>query len=150
MAVSKDKQKRLEKLKIWCNEFVDYLIKRESSASFFEKMKIPINKSFDRGDLKSLEMIRGELSSFLYDFPQDERESLERALYEKSGIAAVDINAKVERLLLKGRISRDDEFRMLGDYINELIAVGGENSAVTINTINTMMRNYEMEKAGVK
>lgn len=148
-------QKELEELSFlrdWNWVITDFTFKNETEESFKEILKQCfqiINEAFDKKDLRGLRMMYNDSNEMAGDFSPHQLNELNRILRAKFGFdlngAHDEFLAKINRIVQRGYLKNDDEFRLLYSRVDEIYADDSKKEEVEI--LEKLMGDYEESKA---
>lgn len=145
-------QKALEELSFmrdWIWEIVDFLVKSQNEGEFFKLLYPPVTETFDKKDLRGMKMMYNDINEMAGDLSPHQLNELNRILRAKFGF---DLNkahdkflAKINRIVQRGYLKNDDEFRLLYSRVDEIYADDSKKEEVEI--LEKLMGDYEESKA---
>lgn len=145
-------QKALEELSFmrdWIWEIVDFLVKNVDEGKFFKQLYPPITETFDKKDLRGMKMMYNDINEMAGDLSLHQLTELNRILREKFGFdlnkAHDKVIAKINRIVQRGYLKNDDEFRLLYSRVDEIYADDSKKEEVEI--LENLMADYEESKA---
>ncbi len=101
-----------------------------------------ILKAYKTTNLKALESIASDMNAWAMSLSTNDRIELDKILKEK-GQKTLKIETlfspKVKQIMLKGKISTEDEFRIIHDFINDYF---NRISKLKKDKLNTLLTSY--------
>lgn len=144
-------QKTLEELSFmrdWNWAIMDFLVKNENEE-FFKEFYPIISEVFDKKDLRGMRMIYNDNNEMARGLSFHKLNELNRILREKFGFdlnkAHDKVIAKINRIVQRGYLKNDDEFRLLYSRVDEIYADDSKKEEVEI--LENLMADYEESKA---
>ncbi|OJV35346.1 MAG: hypothetical protein BGO33_08735 [Bacteroidia bacterium 43-41] len=139
-------QKYLEELtflKEWNETIINFLIlkSKDNSLDIFHQI---ITETFNKSDLRGMRMIYKDLNEGANDLPLMELNELNQLLSKKFGRNLTEYNnknlAKIKRIVKKGNISNEEEYRLILNRVEEIYADDTQKDETKI--LNMLLTNY--------
>ena len=134
-------------LKEWNCTVIDYFIKKEADPLFKQFHQVII-ESFNKNNIKGLKTAYTDNNDMARDLPPSDLNELNQILREKFGYDLTKANdqnlAKIKRIVQKGHLKTDDEFRLLLNRVDDIYA--DDNMKDEVEILNKLMHDYEDNK----
>jgi len=139
------KQKELRFMKDWCIVIYDYLnIHKSTNENFYQSFTAIIQKAFDQHDLRGMRMVFNDTNEMARGLPETQLLELNRILEAKFGRSLTDeekeMKKQINKIVKRGKINNDDEFRLLEQSVSELSQEQSYSSE--IETLNRLLAGY--------
>ena len=126
MAANASKKKEeVEQLRNWCLTIVRFIGERGAS-DLFRELENAINKGAERGSLRGLKIVAGDLREMAGGLNAQDQEKLDAIMLERFGRGLREENRmfqrEVARILKRGAIKDPDEYRLLVARADEIHA----------------------------
>lgn len=146
--LSKEALEELSFMRDWNWEIADFLVKNEK-AEFFKELYPVITETFDKKNLRGMRMMYNDSNEMARSLSPHKLNELNKILREKFGFdlnkAHDKVLAKINRIVQRGHLKNDDEFRLLCSRVDEIYADDSKEKEVEI--LERLMGDYEERKA---
>lgn len=146
--------KELSFLKDWSITILDFFISKygndplSQTFQFLQKFYETVLKGFDSNNLRGSRLLYQDLNDWAKDLPPKELEELNQILLEKFGFNLKKYDsknsAKIKRIIKRGTINNDDEYRLLLDRVDEIYA--DENTKDEVDILNGLLADYDKRR----
>ncbi len=134
-------------LKEWNLIIADYFVKIWADP-IFERFRQIIIETFEKNDLRGMRMIYKDNNGMTIDLSPNDLDKLNQILRKKFGFDLAKVNdknlAKIKRIIERGHLKSDDEFRLLSNRVDEIYADDSKKDEVEV--LNKLMGDYENSK----
>ena len=139
-----DERSEIDQARDWCTSIIDFIEERSPSSDVFAKFRTVIDATSKRNDLRGMKCLRREMSDWGRSLSEEDREGLEKVLFEKFGRGLAEAGneqrLEVQAVLKKGKIESELEYRALIERADEIYA---DDSAVfELKRINGLLAAY--------
>ena len=146
--MKKDYSVKITLLQRKCLTILNFIFERDP---VFEKYFLPMKEYLqtDIGNTKRvLNTVKDsfrELKIISEDLPPNDRGDLYNLLQTTYGEGWEDSdNKEIEKIIARGKIVNDDEFRLLDNYVDQLCQTSEDNDAIEV--INSLLLSYMKTK----
>lgn len=143
-------QKALDELSFmrdWNWTVVDFLIKN-NYGEFFKQCYPIITDTFNTKNLRGMRMMYNDSNEIARSLSQDKLNELNQILREKFGFDLEKdhdiLLAKINKIIQRGYLKNDDEFRLLSSRDDEIYA--DDSKKKEVENLNKLMEDYERRK----
>ena len=137
-------------LRDWCVAILHFIRDVAPPAPFFGQFQQAIEAAFERRDLKGLRMVSTDLVEWTQDLAVDQRASLDQLLVSRFGRGLVreaeQNQRRLSRILRRGTIETEDEFRLLSSRADEIHA--DDSKAGELERINRLLVAFQQDSMG--
>jgi hypothetical protein len=134
----------LQDLRDWCVAIIRFMGEL-SPSDLFAQTEDAINAAFDRGDLRGLKMVSKDVGEWATGLASSDQKKLDEALRSQFGRGLrEDVRAvrdEVARILKRGTIGGEEEYRLLSSRADEIYADDSKQSE--LKRINALLAEYE-------
>jgi hypothetical protein len=142
---SGERQQQLEHLKAWCLAIVRFLRELDTSPSLYSQLEEAIEAAFERGDLRGLKMVSRDLEEWAMGLPSASQRQLNNMLHARFGIELAVIARQrareVARILKRGAIADEDEYRLLSTRADQIYADASKRDE--LDSIDRLMAAFK-------
>ena len=139
----------LTHIKEWCLTIIEFLISHNQATSTSRNMFVDvINDAFQKQNLKGLRYVYNDINEWAKGILQSDLEELNMLLQNKFG---EDLNKqmhrdliKIAKILKKGNVSNEDEYRLLLSRVDEIFE--DDNKKDEIENLNKLLADYHNQK----
>jgi hypothetical protein len=143
----KDEQLReLAYIKDWCLTIMDFIFSKSDQPLILAVFNDAINNGYDTQNLRGMRYVYRDTSEWGRGLSLRDIEELNKILYEKFG---EDLNtcskrdlSKINKIIKKGKIANENEFRIVLSRIDEIYHDSAKNEEIEI--LNMLLRKYEL------
>jgi hypothetical protein len=136
-------------LSAWCRAAIKRLDPVVSSRHF--QLASVAKGILDAGRISELRQLKTELESFIEDAPAAVQRDIDADLRSSLGISLADSSARrrrrIERVVARGAVRNDDEYRLLDAYVGSLASLGKHAEA---DPLTILLAAYHAKRAGPK
>jgi hypothetical protein len=150
------KGEKLEQLKFmgdWCITILYFLKKTDTNdpSNFFGGSIDTIKLAIESNDFHGMKAAYNDINEMARGLSKDQIEELNKKLKEKFKRTLSDeekeIQKKIDRIIKRGKMLRDEEFYLVKSYIDELIIANDDGR---LNKLNKILFDYENDKTKTK
>jgi hypothetical protein len=135
-------------LKEWILTITDFLLLKYPKAETPTLMRQIVTETFEKSNLRGMRMVYKDMNELSKGLSSIDLEELNRVLKERFGSDLTVYSnkglAKIQRIIKRGRVNTDDEFRLLSNRVDEIYADDSKKDEVEV--LNKLMGDYENSK----
>jgi len=139
--------KELFHTKDWCLTILDFIISRNKHLPELNIFVELINNAYDEQNLRGMRYVIKDINEWAKGMPQSDFVDLNTILQDKFGedliISANRDFSKVNQVIRKGKISSDDEYRLLLSRVDEIYNDKSKQNEVSI--LNKLLARFHGE-----
>ena len=137
--LNNDLSKELEELKNWADAIFFFITKEtpRSEPDNCAKIEVILNQTYKNQDLKGLKMISRDLTEWGKGLGKEKIALLNTILRSKFGDDLFNTYRKAKNILVKGKIEKMSEYKMLIEYLEEIYE--DKSKEEDINKLNLMV-----------
>ena len=145
-------EKQLEELthiRDWCLTIVDFMIRKYGGQLIFTAMlKDVINNEYDAQNLRGMRCVYRDMNEGTGALSLREIEELNKILYAKFGEDLHTCSkrnlSKINKIIKRGRIANEDEFRLVLGRVDEIYADSTKEEEVEM--LNVLLKEFELSQ----
>jgi hypothetical protein len=149
----KDRSDRLveaTQLRDWCLAILCFISELAPSSPFFAQAQQGIEAAFEKRDVRGLKIAAKDLVEWTRDLPVDQQAKLDQLLVSRFGrglrTEAEKDQRELQRILRRGTIENEDEFRLLSSRADEIYA--DKSKAGELEQINRLLVAFQQDAMG--
>lgn len=137
-------QKELHHIKDWCLTILNFMIEKSGDNPLFQQFKNIIVETHEKQNLKGLRHVIKDVNEWAKGLSKSDFDELNNLLnrkFEKDLIKEdTKISNKISQVLKKGKISNEEEYRMLLNRVEEIYA--DESKKEEVKSFNKLLADY--------
>lgn len=149
---SKDISTEIEFLRAWCITVLQYYVEllNDSNLKAIWQSTIEHLETFNAPTknltLKGLQTAFRDTISFIRDLPADDLTKLNAILKKQFGrdFSDIDTQKDIQRIVKRGHITNDEEYRMLDEVVNDLSQSSPQSGQIEL--YNTLLTKYTLSR----
>lgn len=145
-----DRLAEATQLRDWCLAILCFISELAPSSPFFAQAQQGIEAAFEKRDVRGLRIAAKDLAEWTRDLPVDQQAKLEQILVSRFGrglrAEAEKNQHELERILRRGTIENEDEFRLLSSRADEIHA--DKSKAGELEQINRLLVTFQQDAMG--
>jgi len=147
---SRDQLGEATELRDWCLAILGFFGELEPSSPFLAQYLQAIEAGFEGRDLRGLRIVAKDFAEWARDLPADQQSKLEQLLVPRFGRGlrseAQKDQRERQRILKRGSIESEDEFRLLSSRADEIYA--DKSKAGELEQINHLLVAFQQDAMG--
>lgn len=152
MKKKSDYSNELEYIKDWCITVINFKLEINETPREVKKLYEPLkndlisnfnskDKNIQRGLREAYKSLQEEVGYW----PINMKNALNHILYSKFGETIIqDKDKEIKKVLKRGKINNDDEFRIIDEKVNEICQIDSKSSE--LEKLNYLLLMYEQGK----
>jgi len=142
--ITEKQQKELDYIKEWCLMILNFMISKNSNIHIITQTKDIILETYNSQNIKGLRYCNKDIIEWAKGLPQSDFVELNKLLQDKFGEdlgknANRDLS-KISQVIKKGKISSDDEYRLLLSRVDEIYNDTSKQDEV--HTLNRLLVDF--------
>lgn len=134
----------LELIKDWCLTILIFITDKSNNNPIINQMKDVIINSYNNQNIKELINCKSDIIEWIKGFSQNDTEELNNLLRDKFGndlvIESNNIIRKIKYIIKKGKITNDNEYRLLLSRVDEIYQ--NDSKQMELKKLNKLLANY--------
>lgn len=144
-----EKHEKLVRARDWCLYVLRFLNK-VSPAEIFSQMMDVVEETFNKKDLRGLQMLERDIAENARALPNQAKKELDELLVAEIGWGLSALSnkehQKVAKVLRRGAIESDEEYRILSDRADAIF--DDTTKATELREINALLASYVIHQSG--
>lgn len=149
-ALASRRDAELEELRDRSLVILRFISEVAPSSPFFAEAQQGIEAAFEKRDVRGLRIAAKDLVEWTRDLPVDQQAKLEQILVSRFGrglrAEAEKDQRELQRILKRGSIESEDEFRLLSSHADEIYA--DKLKAGELEQINRLLAAFHQDAMG--
>lgn len=137
-------------LRDWCLTILRFISELAPSSPFFAQAQQGIGAAFEMRDVRGLRIAAKDLLDWTRDLPVDQQAQLDQLLFSRFGrglkAEGKRNRRELQRILRRGTIENEDEFRLLTSRADEIYA--DKAKAGELEQINRLLAAFQRDAIG--
>ncbi|MCL4684864.1 hypothetical protein KJ059_08940 [Myxococcota bacterium] len=137
----------MKELRDWCIAILQFMAQVDPSSGVFAHAEQATEAAFQRGDLRGLKMVARDVREWATALSPADQQRLDEVLREQFGRGLTEeaegLRAEVGRILRRGQIDTQDEYRLLLSRADEIYADPSKQDE--LKSINELLAGYEAD-----
>ncbi|MFZ6664176.1 hypothetical protein [Peijinzhouia sedimentorum] len=145
--IKEDQLKELYYLKEWCSSVVKFILEQSPvGGDMLMQYDIVINSSYQKQDIRGLRMVAKDVMEWAKGLSESDKSKLDEVLESKfgSGLNGEIEKKNVAQILKRGKITTEDEYRLLLNRIEEIHTDPSKNEEV--ERVNLLLGEYHKKQ----
>lgn len=143
--ITEKQQKELDYIKEWCLMILNFMISKNSNIHIITQTKDIILETYNSQNIKGLRYCNKDIIEWAKGLPKSDLVELNKLLQDKFGEdlgknANRDLS-KISQVIKKGKISSDDEYRLLLSRVDEIYNDTSKQDEV--QTLNRLLVDFD-------
>ncbi|MFC2187425.1 hypothetical protein ACFCT7_08915 [Fulvivirgaceae bacterium LMO-SS25] len=145
--IKEDQLNELYYLKEWCSSVVKFILEQSPvGGDMLMQYDIVINSSYQKQDIRGLRMVAKDVMEWAKGLSESDKSKLDEVLESKfgSGLNGEIEKKNVAQILKRGKITTEDEYRLLLNRIEEIHTDPSKNEEV--ERVNLLLGEYHKKQ----
>lgn len=144
---SSQREAEMKELRDWCIVILQFMSQLDPSSGLYAQGEQAIKAAFQRGNHRGLKMVASDVREWATALSPAYRQRLDQNLRARFGRGLIEkadeSRGEVERILRRGQIDTQDEYRLLMSRVEEIYA--DESRRTELEKINELLAAYEAD-----
>lgn len=141
----KNRQVKLNQQKDWCDTVLKYIYSKSNDSYGLDLFSNAINTGYHLRKLSLFKVLISDLLEWVNGLPEDEIQELDQILIKKFGTGIKSHQKKrfkkIQSIVKKGKITNEDECRLVLDYIDQIYADSSKEDELL--KLNALLNKFD-------
>jgi hypothetical protein len=142
--ITEKQQVELDYIKEWCLAILNFMISKNSNTPIITQTKDVILETYNGQNIKVLRYCKRDVNEWAKGMPQSDFVELNKLLQDKFGEDLIknanrDLS-KISQVIKKGKISSEDEYRLLLSRVDEIY--NDKSKQDEVQTLNKLLVDF--------
>lgn len=146
-AANSQREAEMKELRDWCVVIIRFLAEFDPSSGVFAQSEQAIEAAFQRGNFRGLKMVASDVREWTTALSPSDQQRLDQLLRSRLGRGlteeAKEVSSEIDRILRRGQIDTQDEYRLLVSRADEIYA--DDSKRAELEKINELLAAYESD-----